>query len=343
MGGVVRCGDTMTNRETQRFASCPTAEQIAAFLDGAVAAGERRRILVHLASCESCYEVLAGSAHVLSWLAGAMPGAAAGQLIPLSDPHTVRRSSTWRRAAGLTAAAAALAMGIGVPIHRSLSIPPPMVVTELVATLAPALCLEHLLHERGATRGDRGAGAVVPEDPSFLVGALEVDLRLSVAAGDVGRSSRLLADLGEWLRDVDLMERQGDAYRAEALRLTSADALRRLAAETPAQEAALESKGSSLLPEWVAFGKWTEAGRLAAASQTPAFFATSRNRRFLGFLRRGRLLPLDPGVEAALGRIETLWDHGSLTPADFAGLEAELARITAHESLLLDGSGRSID
>ena len=40
-------------------------------IDGMVAAGERRRLVAHLAGCESCYAVFAGAAHALSRLAEA--------------------------------------------------------------------------------------------------------------------------------------------------------------------------------------------------------------------------------------------------------------------------------
>jgi hypothetical protein len=46
--------------------SCPTEEEIAAFFDCMAATGERRRIVAHLARCESCYEVFAGAARALS-------------------------------------------------------------------------------------------------------------------------------------------------------------------------------------------------------------------------------------------------------------------------------------
>jgi hypothetical protein len=64
---ALRFGGPMIDLATQSFlGSCPTEEEIAVFLDGMVAAGERRRILAHLARCESCYEVFAGAARALS-------------------------------------------------------------------------------------------------------------------------------------------------------------------------------------------------------------------------------------------------------------------------------------
>jgi anti-sigma factor RsiW len=57
----------MTDPEAQRCQQpCPAEAEIAAFVGGMVDAGERRRIVAHLASCERCYAVFAGAAHVLS-------------------------------------------------------------------------------------------------------------------------------------------------------------------------------------------------------------------------------------------------------------------------------------
>jgi hypothetical protein len=65
---LVPAGDRMAERRTrqQSWPPCPTDEEIAAFLDGGLAAGERARITAHLAGCESCFEVFAGAAGVLA-------------------------------------------------------------------------------------------------------------------------------------------------------------------------------------------------------------------------------------------------------------------------------------
>jgi hypothetical protein len=62
----------MPDPDARRFQRpCAAAEEIAAFIGGMVAAGERRRLVAHLAGCESCYAIFAGAAHVLSRLAEA--------------------------------------------------------------------------------------------------------------------------------------------------------------------------------------------------------------------------------------------------------------------------------
>jgi hypothetical protein len=316
---------------------CPTDEEIAAFLDHALSAAERARITAHLADCESCCETFAGVVNVLSELAEATPNHPATRLIPgpRSRSNAPGRARAWWPA---TAVAAALALAIALPLYRWLSTPPPMVVADLIAPLTPTALLAHRLHETRAMRGDLRQTALLSPSPSFLVGVFEVDLRLSLAARDLERSSRILLRLGTLLHDVDYMETQGDAYQAASQRLTSAEALRRFAVEAPAREAALEGESSSLLPEWVDFGKWTEAGRLAAASQAPYFFKARANRRFLSFLLRERRAPLDPEVKAALRNVDTLWDFGRFAPGDFAALETELDKVIARtETLLLEG------
>jgi hypothetical protein len=314
--------------------SCPTDEDLAAFLDATLAANQRQRITVHLASCERCYEVFAGAADVLSELGQATPDRPAGQVVPFLPRrlHRPRRTRSWWLA---VATAAALAVVAGIPAYRWLSTPPSMVIADLVAPLAPTPHIQHRFQDTRLMRGGRAETIGFSPLPSFLVGAFEVDLRLSIAAGDADRSSRILSRIGALLRDVDLMEKQADAYQADSAKLTSAAALRQLAIEAPAREAALESESSTLLPRWVAFGKWTEAGRLAAASQATAFFNTRANRRFLAFLLRGRLFPLDPELQASLRQIESLWDRGRFAPADFAALETELTKVIARSEALL--------
>ncbi|HEV3458096.1 MAG TPA: zf-HC2 domain-containing protein [Thermoanaerobaculia bacterium] len=308
--------------------SCPADEELAAFLDATLSATEGKRITAHLARCERCYEVLANVADARSQLDQAALDHAAGQVVPFG-PTSSHRS--WHRRPWWPAAATAatLAVVAGIATHDWLSTPPSMVAADLVAPLSHTPRIEE--HFYATPRMRSGHGETVPFSPlpSFLVGVFEVDLHLGIAAGDVDRSSRILSRIGDLLRDMPLMKDQAEAYEAESARLSSAAALRHLAAEASAREAALEGENSTLLPRWVDFGKWTEAARLAAASQTSAFFKTPANRRYLAFLLRGRLPRLDPELKVTLRRIESLWDLGRFAPADLAAFEAELTRVIA--------------
>jgi hypothetical protein len=306
--------------------ACPTAEDLAALLDNAVDAVERSSLTAHLATCERCYTVFAAAAAFLSDPAQA---ACTGS-IPQPLPSSPTFSFPPRRArARWLAAAAVLAAAVAIPVYRERSISPRMVVADLVAPLASHLPTEHFLLDRPAMRGSQQQSSVLSPLPSFLVGALEVDLRLRLAGGAVERSSRIVARIGELLREVDFMEAAGAAYQDESARLTSAGALRRFAAGAAAREEALESDTSLLLPDWVAFGKWTEAGRLAAAARSSAFFEARRNRRYLAFLLRGRLVPLDPWSKSTLREIASRWDRDRFTLADLAALETAFGKLIA--------------
>jgi predicted anti-sigma-YlaC factor YlaD len=69
----------LTAPDTQlHLPPCLTSEEIAGFLDGVFATGDCARITAHLASCESCYELFAGAAHVLSHLGEATLDSPAG-------------------------------------------------------------------------------------------------------------------------------------------------------------------------------------------------------------------------------------------------------------------------
>ena len=236
------------------LAPCPSEEEIAAFLDGGLSAEERARITAHLAGCPGCYEVFAGVAHFLSEGGEATPDDPAAQLIPYHRNLQRRawRSARWRHAA---AAAAAVIAAIVVPVYWWLTIPPPMLVADLAAPLIGASRIASRLRDTHIMRGDRGKTGLLSTHLSFLIGVFELDLRLSMAAGDVERFSRIVFHMGALLRDANFMQKEGEFYQAAAARLRSAQALRRLAVASPAYEAALIGKKSSLLADWVAFGK----------------------------------------------------------------------------------------
>lgn len=53
--------------ETFRLRTCPTDEQLAAFLDGGLGGPERQQVLTHLADCECCRPLLAAAAELEPW------------------------------------------------------------------------------------------------------------------------------------------------------------------------------------------------------------------------------------------------------------------------------------
>jgi len=99
-----------TSETPNTLATCPTDEDLAAYLDGMLAAPERARITAHLADCESCYEIFMGAAHFMQ--DSVSPGTE-GQILPFpanpKDGGGVALRRWWIPAA----AAAVLVLGVG--------------------------------------------------------------------------------------------------------------------------------------------------------------------------------------------------------------------------------------
>jgi len=102
---------------------CPTDEEIAAFLDGTLTAKERAQVVAHLATCKSCYEIFAGAAEFALEAGETAAPPDPGTVIPFPGGRrpAVSRPRLWWLGA---AAAAVVALGIGIPVYRSLSTPP---------------------------------------------------------------------------------------------------------------------------------------------------------------------------------------------------------------------------
>jgi len=277
---------------TDTVGPCPSDEEIAAFLDGMLAAEERARLTAHLAGCQPCYEVFAGAVCFAAETAGSGDGA---RVVPF--PFAKREAGKKKKdepSRGrptvpgwlLPAAAAVLAIGIGFGGYRAYFAPvspASMVVTELTAPLASRSDAAHHLYPfiryRGA--GDRQDQLIMDERPSFMVGVLLVDLRLAPQAEDPQATAEgILGRIGSAIESAGSMDDLAGRYRRDALQAKgSAAFVRRIEAEIPRREAELD--GSFLDHDALAFGKWAEASRLAAITQSSDLFTNRNNRRFL--------------------------------------------------------------
>jgi hypothetical protein len=321
---------------------CPSDEELAAFLDGMLSEAERARIAAHLADCESCYEIFAGALHFQldSAAAEEEEEEPEGKIVLFPSNKDGVRPARGRRWKLPAAAAAVLVLGLGLAEYGWLfarNVP----AAELAGSLAGRPGLDPLLYNN-AMRGGSEETPLLSEVPAFMTGVHLVDLHLSLAAQDGANAEARLRRIYVSLRQIPGLTEVAEVYRKDADEVStpqSRAALRRLAAALPARESVLEDSLSSAF----AFGKWTEAGRLSAATQTPEFFHL-RNRIFLWDIRRDLekrkesrpVLKKDDFDEQAeredqvldeLSKIAALWDRGKLQPADYQALAADFNSI----------------
>jgi hypothetical protein len=260
-------------------AHCPDLEDIAALIDGRLTARERARITEHLAGCESCYEVFAGTAHILEdsrdeELVPAAP------LRPFERPTkaTAPRPRVWWAAAAL-AAMLAVTVGLLVLLPGARGAGPS---TEQLASLVSSPATTSLVPWPGrVTRGPGEQATVGPDREAFRLGVRFLDLRLALASGDRDRAREALRRFNVLLDGMDLPSKTGDTYKAMAKQVGQGGPLPGLASA----EAAEKQASAELLeePRLVELGRWTEACRLAGASGRADLF---RERGTLGVLDR---------------------------------------------------------
>lgn len=245
----------------------PDPEVLAAFVDGRLRGDERRAVVEHLDRCPECYEVFAETVRFQ------------GEEEPRGELVRPARFSgrPWLWAAA--AAAVAFVAILALPILRMA--PERPVVTgpegiELVlssAALAREMDLESApapatLVWGGWPEGLGFAGGLDRETAAFRVGVRLVDLRVALREEDAETARALVEEL------AGSLDAAGASAEVEA-RIQAA----RDAAETGRLDAlegavgSIEAATEELLdPFALAFGKWAEAGHLAAAAGDRDFF-----------------------------------------------------------------------
>jgi len=303
--------------------TCPSDEELAAFLDGMLPSEERARITAHLADCESCYEVFAGAVH-FQQDEGASDGrdeepveGKEGRIVPFpvkQESATRSRKSPW----WAVAAAAVLVLGGGLAGYLLLfPSEPKLELADLKGKVKPAQDFYHYAQYRG---GDRQSSA--EDAPKFMIGVLLTDIRL-----DRSIDAERLAEVGRKLKKVSFADAQAQDVLDSAEKLKSGDPKTKeeVAKRLPLQEAAIEEIVDS---PFYKLGTWSEAGRLAAVTKTPAFFSRRSNERFFATLLENPLSK-DEGVAEPLEAIKDINDHG-VREADFEPLAQHFREIIRH-------------
>jgi len=297
-------------------------------LDGKLTARERARLTEHLAECESCYEIFAGTAHVLDDSRDEQVQPAA-TLRPFERPREARaiRPRVWWAAAALAAVLAAT-VGLVVFLQGSRGAGPS---TEQLASLVGPVPSGKINWGR-TLRGGSGTEEP-PELPgdheAFQLGVRFLDLRLALASGN-----REEAD--DALRRFHLLFKRMPIPPLEAL--ASYDELRKrlgpqvappalLAAAATAEKEAVKELLED--PRLVELGRWTEACRLAGQSGRPDLFREPATLRLLDEAMRPGGKDADNLDPQALAKVRSIRDaiaSGRIDPAILGGQCTDLLR-----------------
>jgi hypothetical protein len=260
---------------------CPELEDLAAFLDGKLTAEERAHITEHLASCEGCYEVFAGTARF-------MEDTRDQQSLPLLDrpsapqrPFDRRtgprapRSRRWWAAAAAVAAVLAATAGLLLRWQGAAALSTEQLASLVAGPAATAW-------EGRVTRGQEDSREPPPELGSFRLGVRFLDLYLALDSGNKDRADDALRRLDNLLKDVEVVGPSETRTTFEAMRKS-------LQQGAPPRSflgdaATWEKKAITELviePRFLELGSWTEACRLAGAGGRPDLFRERATRRLL--------------------------------------------------------------
>jgi hypothetical protein len=315
--------------------TCPTLEDIAAFLDGRLSAGERLRLTQHLADCRTCLEVLAGAA---DFLASEEASAAEEQEVaagletpPSSPPLPFRRphaapASPWGKRLGYGLAAAAALAAAAVPVWWYYTWQPALAAGLVKASthypekqaaqaLAAHLYEEPTLRGAGSNRADSSS-----LKQAFMLGVELVDLRVALEANDPKPTAPVAQRIWSRLQD-SFVDRGAVSLYQEAMGVEESHQAPRalLTRANLAEEKVAEAFSLTYLP----LGRWAEAARLAASMPDgdQDFLKSYETRRFLAWVLEQKEESLD---DATQDEVKAL--RARLSSARSAGLADELAK-----------------
>jgi hypothetical protein len=321
--------------------SCPTAEELACYIDGTLTPEEAARVTEHLTSCESCFEVYS---EVLQFQLEPGPRAERENIVSL--PASGRQKAAekvapfptaWRQKkrraewATVSSLAALLLIGLGFGVYSYLLAPPSGLITAEVTgpfqTRAAALSEKLWMGPRSRGGGDQEEQQL--REASFEVGVQLVNLQISLEANGVKNSQDAVSGIYRALKTQPFTDDLQTSYKELTGAIESAKSPRNLLPK--ASQLAKESR-DYLDPLFLDLGQWVAAGWLAADSQDPAFFRLSESQSFLRrVLWRDRLgfkdSKLPENNRKELDAISEILAKGDLQPDDYATLKTHFDNI----------------
>jgi hypothetical protein len=320
----------MARLQTSPALSCPSAEDIGAFVEGSLNSSERSRLISHLASCEECRDDVAEIALLRQEEQEALAG---DELVEEEDESrpSARRSPLLRfpalpwKAVMPIAAAALVVLAVGPGLYRRFlepssfdsafsSLPP-----DELQRLAPRAWTDPVF--RSGQPLD-----LESRERAFRAGVRTIDLQIALEANAPGRALAHSSELVRVLGDSPLVEKARFAFYENLNTVLKAkSASTDLPSEADKALAAAQGLEEVCDTTFLLFGQWAEAGRLAALAEDSSFFERAGHLRFLNRILEER--GLDPDVAAELRKIDRIWQGDSLDSKAFRALAQHFGEV----------------
>lgn len=298
----------------------PDLEELAAFLDGTLPEEDRARVMEHLADCQECYEIFAGAARFQEDSEAVAAEPERDSVVPFPP----KRRSPVRRWLPL-AAAALLAVALGVPVYRAFMTPPDMAVITLTAAYREDTeeAASKLWFKPDMRGGDEQSFA--ERAATFMLGVYLFNLQIGLEAEDRERlSGSTFPKIYGLLDEVGLMNDLRDRSKQMRYEIEEEE---RPPHEFLDEAAELDADLYDRLVDvpYFELGKWTAAARLAAVTRNADFFNRRDNRRFPSwFLRQEEGSIAEPKVVTALQEIQEILEADEI---DYGTLQKRLETI----------------
>lgn len=307
----------------------PSAEDLAAYIDGELGEAENQRITEHLASCEDCYAVYTETLH---FQLDTNPA-----VLENEKENVVRFPSYGKQGEGTPAAvrrwlpiAALLLVGVGSGIYYEvLASPPELVADKVTPPLPDPGKVDQPLWLGPTYRGEGGEEDAKLDEPPFRMGVQLVNLQASLKAGNVSAAQDVVARILGLLKAQPFTDDLYKAYTDITVALENQKPPSELLSE--ASRLAKESR-EVFDPTPLDLGQWVEAGRLASLAHDPSFFQQPDTRSFLRRFRWREKLglgdtKLDPASRESLDQISEIVSKGDLRASDYAELQRQFDKI----------------
>jgi hypothetical protein len=309
----------------------PSAEDLAAYIDGTLGVKESARVTEHLASCGDCYAIYMESLQFEreSWQAEPN-GEMDGEVLPFrskASPAAVR----WLSIAALLL----VGIGGGGALGFQFLAPLPELVANRIAPPLRSLPNGAEPLWLGPTfRGGSGNEEIKLDEAAFRMGVQVINLQVTLKAGKVQDAEDVVARILGLLKPQPLSDDLLKGYTGITLALVNGTPP--VAMVDEAMRLAKVYRKDFEPGTAFELGQWVEAGRLAAQLRDPSFFQQATTRSFLFRLRwRDKLhfLPgikdaeLDPTNHQSLEQIADVVSKGNLGPPDYDELTQQLDKI----------------